>query len=122
MIADLSVIRSGGFVFNARLIGMTGTPSQIEWAERIKPLVNAEFDRVAAAFGKVAETQSEEARTETIAILSILEEKRSEVMANPSAGYFIQRWRDLGDQVRVMLGQDPRFQAIRQRRGEGKTQ
>jgi hypothetical protein len=26
---------------------MTGTASQIEWAEQIKPRVNAEFDRVA---------------------------------------------------------------------------
>ena len=29
---------------------MTGTPSQIEWAEQIKRQVNAEFDRVANAF------------------------------------------------------------------------
>ncbi len=118
MNAGLPVIRSGGFVFNAQPAGMTGTPSQIEWAEQIKPLVNAEFDRVAAAFGKVAETQTDEARAETNAILTILEEKRLKVMANPSAGYFIQRWRELGDQVRVMLGQDARFQAIRKRRGK----
>lgn len=95
---------------------MIGTPSQIEWAEQIKPLVIAEFDRVAAAFSKVAESQPDQAKAETIEILSILEEKRSEVMANPSAGYFIQRWRELGDQVRAMLGQDARFQTIRQRR------
>lgn len=111
-----SLIRSGGFVFDAKLIGMTGTSSQIEWAAQIMPLVDAEFARVAAAFRKVAESQSDQARSETMEILSILEEKRSEVMANPSAGYFNKHWRELSDQVRVMLVQDPRFQAIQQRR------
>ena len=31
--------------------GLTGTPSQIEWAEEIKPRVSAEFDRVSRPSG-----------------------------------------------------------------------
>ena len=29
---------------------LTGTPAQVEWAERIRRQVNGDFDRVAAAF------------------------------------------------------------------------
>lgn len=54
---------------------MTGTASQIEWAEQIRPRVDAEFDRVAKAFQAVAERQSDEDRTDTRAIVAILEEK-----------------------------------------------
>jgi hypothetical protein len=44
---------------------LTGTASQVEWAERIKRQVNAEFDRVAAAFRSVASKQRNEKRAET---------------------------------------------------------
>ncbi len=91
---------------------MTGTPSQIEWAERIKPRVAAEFDRVAAAFQSVAGNQSEQARSDTRAILAILEEKRAEVMTRDQAGYFIHEWQELNDQVRKMIAQDSRYQAL----------
>jgi hypothetical protein len=91
---------------------LTGTPSQIEWAEQIKPRVGAEFDRVAKAFTAVSLKQSEAARADTHAVLAILEEKRAEVMAHDSAGYFIRDWQELGDQVRLMIGKDPRYQAI----------
>ena len=90
---------------------MTGTPSQIEWAERIKPQVSAEFDRVAAAFQAVAGNQSEPARARTQVILAILEEKRAEVMAREQAGYFIHDWQELTDQVRKMIAQDSRYPA-----------
>jgi hypothetical protein len=95
---------------------MTGTPSQIEWAEQIKPRVNAEFDRVAQAFTAVAVNQSEAARADTKAVIAILEEKRAEVMARDHAGYFIRDWQELSDQVRRMIGQDPRYQAIKARK------
>jgi hypothetical protein len=91
---------------------MTGTPSQIEWAERIKPQVSAEFDRVAAAFQTVAGNQSEPGRARTQAILAILEEKRAEVMAREQAGYFIHDWQELTDQVRKMIAQDSRYPAL----------
>jgi hypothetical protein len=94
---------------------MSGTPSQIEWAEQIKPRVSAEFDRVAKAFMVVASNQEEQARTETQAVIAILEEKRAEVMANDNAGYFIRDWQELGDQVRRMIGSDSRYQAIKAR-------
>jgi hypothetical protein len=45
--------------------------------------------------------------------IAILEEKRAEVMANDRAGYFIRDWQELGDQVRRMIGQDARYQAIK---------
>ena len=36
---------------------MTGTPSQIEWAEQIKLRIDAEFDRVASTLMAAASTQ-----------------------------------------------------------------
>lgn len=60
---------------------MTGTASQIEWAEQIKPRVNAEFDRVAKALTAAASNQREQIRMDTWAVIAILEEKRVEVMA-----------------------------------------
>jgi hypothetical protein len=92
---------------------MTGTQSQIEWAEQIKPRVGAEFDRVAKALADVARRQREPARNDTHAVIAILNEKREEVMANDFAGYFIRDWQELTDQVRQMIGKDPRYQAIR---------
>ncbi len=65
---------------NAGPVLMTGTASQVEWAERIKLQVNDEFDRVAAAFQAVADKQDDRQRTDTEAIIAILEDKRAEVM------------------------------------------
>jgi hypothetical protein len=92
---------------------MTGTQSQIEWAEQIKPRVGAEFDRVAKALADVAQHQRERARADTHAVIAILQEKRAEVMANDFAGYFIRDWQELTDQVRQMIHRDARYQAIR---------
>ena len=92
---------------------MTGTPSQIEWAEQIKPRVGAEFDRVAKALADVALRQREAARADTHAVIEKLQEKRAEVMANDFAGYYIREWQELTDQVRQMINKDPRYQAIR---------
>jgi hypothetical protein len=96
----------------AAKITMTGSPSQIEWAEQIKPRVGAEFDRVANAFAKVAGNQGEPLRSETYAVIAILEEKRAEVMGQSQAGYFIRDWQELTDQVRQMIRRDSRYQAI----------
>jgi hypothetical protein len=41
---------------------MSGTAAQVEWAERIKRQVNAEFDRVAASFRSVAGKQDDDKR------------------------------------------------------------
>src|ERR1700686_1899895 len=57
---------------------MTGTPSQIEWAERIKPQVSAEFDRVAKALSRTSIHQQEQDRLDAQAVGAILEEKRAE--------------------------------------------
>jgi hypothetical protein len=92
---------------------MTGTQSQIEWAEQIKPRVGAEFDRVAKVLAEVARHQRERARRDTDAVIAILHEKRAEVMAQNSAGYFIRDWQELTDQVRQLVCRDPRYQAIR---------
>ena len=80
---------------------MTGTPSQIEWAEQIKPRVNAEFERVVKAFEQAAGKQSEQDRMDTHAVITILQEKRVEVMAKDQAGYFIRDWQELRDQVHL---------------------
>ena len=95
---------------------MTGTPSQIEWAEQIKPRVNAEFDRVVNAFEEAAAKQSGQDRTKVDAIIALVQQKRVEVMARNEAGYFIRDWQELGDQVRQMIGRDPAYQAIQARR------
>lgn len=95
---------------------MRGTMNQVEWAERIKHDVSAEFDRVAAAFRSVADKQTGDKRSDTNAVIAILEDKRAEVMAKGEAGYFIHDWQEIGDQVRRLLLGDPRYQAIRARR------
>ncbi len=95
---------------------MTGTQSQIEWAEQIKPRVGEEFDRVAEAFAVVARGQQPEARARTEATIALLREKQAEVMARDDAGYFIKEWQELTDQVRQLLWRDPRYQEIRSKR------
>ena len=95
---------------------MTGTPSQVEWAERIKLQVNAEFDRVANAFKESAVRQSKRNRLEIEAIMKILEQKRIEVMARTEAGYFIRDWQELSDQVRRLIWSEPAYQAVRAKR------
>jgi hypothetical protein len=95
---------------------MTGTVSQIEWAEEIRVRVGAEFDRVASALGSAAEKQGERDRMDTHAMIAILEDKRAEVMAKDQAGYFILEWQELRDQVRQLIVHDSRYQAIKARK------
>jgi hypothetical protein len=92
---------------------MTGTASQVEWADQIRLNVNREFDRVANAFHCQAARQAGQAQAETRAVIAILEDKRVETMANDRAGYFIRDWQELSDQVRRMIVNDPRYQAIK---------
>jgi hypothetical protein len=101
---------------NVRVISMTGTVNQVEWAERIKRKVNDEFDRVARSFRSVASKQSDAARADTDAIVAILEEKRAEVMGREQAGYFIHDWQEISDQVRQMIFHDAGYQAIKRNR------
>jgi hypothetical protein len=96
---------------------MTGTQSQIEWAEQIRPRVNAEFGRVSKAFHDVADHQSAQDRIDTMAVIGILEEKRIEELAHDEAGYFIKHWQELSDQVRQIIARDPRYQALKAKRG-----
>jgi hypothetical protein len=91
---------------------LTGTASQIEWAEQIRPRVAQEFDRVADAFKQVALQQTAQDRAETGIVLTILAEKRAETMANHRAGYFIRDWQELDGRVRQLIAKDSRFQAI----------
>ena len=97
---------------------LRGSESQVEWAERIKCQVNEEFDRVARLFGSVARCQNEPERSETEAILAILEEKRTEVMNREEAGYFIHDWQEITDQVRLLIFHDTRYQAIKASKAE----
>jgi len=101
---------------------MTGTASQVELAVIIKAQVAQEFDRVAKAFAGVASKQSAEDRADTDATISILSEKRDEVMAIDRAGYFIATWRESGGKVREAIAADPRYQAIKTRREERRRQ
>jgi hypothetical protein len=92
---------------------LTGTPSQIEWAEQIRPRVNAEFDRVARAFEVTASKQPEAAQASTRAVIAIVEAHRTAVMAHSEAGYFIRDWRELNDQVQKLILHDPKYHAIK---------
>jgi hypothetical protein len=60
---------------------MIGTASQMDWAERIRRQVSAEFDRVAKALESAMSRQAERKRGETLTAIAILEDKRAEVMA-----------------------------------------
>jgi len=46
-------------------------------------------------------------------MIAILNEKRAGVMARDEAGYFIQEWQELRDQVRQMIAKDSRYQEIK---------
>ena len=92
---------------------MIGTVNQIAWAVQIKAQVDAEFDRVRKVLESVATKQSPNDRTDLQAIIRILEDKRAEVMGNKQAGYFIQDWQELQDQVRQLIIGDPRYKAIK---------
>ncbi len=94
-------------------IKLTGTPAQVEWAERIRLTVAQEFDRIAKAFQAQSASQTVEKQSETRTILEILEQKRAETMSIGIAGYFIREWQDLSDQVRQRIARDPRYQSIR---------
>jgi hypothetical protein len=100
---------------------MTGTASQIEWAEQIRPRVAQEFDRVANAFKEVARKQTAQHRADTGTVLAILEEKRAEIMANDRAGYFIRDWQELNGKVRQLIAKDSRYQAIQADRASRKN-
>jgi hypothetical protein len=113
-IAPRFVIARGSPV--AAEIKMIGTANQVDWAERIKRQVSAEFDRVAKALESAMSRQAEPKREETWTAIAILEEKRAEVMAQDEAGYFIREWQELRDQVRQMITQDSRHQTIRANR------
>jgi uncharacterized protein with von Willebrand factor type A (vWA) domain len=99
---------------------LTGTVNQIDWAEQIKERVSRDFDRVAKAMKSVAAKQVEPDRSDTQALIDILEEKRTEVMAKDRAGYFIHDWQEPGDQVRQMIVKDPRYETIRTSQAERK--
>jgi hypothetical protein len=92
---------------------MKGTVNQIAWANQIRGQVDAEFDRVASALQSVAARQTGKDQRNTHAMISILEDKRSEVMANTEAGYFIHDWQELRDQVRQMIINDDRYKAMK---------
>ena len=92
---------------------LLGSASQIEWAESIRDRVNDEFDRVAQSFRSIAHRQDFRKRRDTEAIIAILEDKRAEVLGRDRAGYFIRDWREISDQVRQLIGQDSRYQAIK---------
>jgi len=106
--------------FVVRPASMSGTANQVEWAERIKRLVNEEFDRVTRSFRSVAGKQNDAARADTEAIIAIVEEKRAEVMRRGEAGYFIHDWQEISDQVRQMIFHDVRYQAIKNNRLQNK--
>lgn len=67
---------------------------------------------MAKVFQAHVRIQTGQQQAETRTIIAILEQKRAETMSIPSAGYFIRVWRDLNDQVRQMIAEDPRHHLI----------
>lgn len=100
---------------------LTGTETQVEWAERIRDSVRQEFGRVEKSFRSVADRQDAGSRMRTEAILVILRDKRDDAMSRSDAGYFIREWQDISDQVRQAIGKDPRFQALNAKRVEAES-
>ena len=97
---------------------LTGTESQVEWAERIRVSVRDEFDRVEKSFRAIAAGQHGAKRARTEAILTMLEDKRQAVMSRTEAGYFIRDWQEISDQVRQMIAGDSRYPALNVARPE----
>ncbi len=91
---------------------MTGSESQIEWAEPIKTSVRAEVDRVAQAFRIAADRQQGQDHLATLAFIAILEDKRVEVLAKEQAGYFVRVWQGLSDQLQQIVARGSRCQTI----------
>jgi hypothetical protein len=91
---------------------MIGTVNQIACAVQ-KAQVDAEFDRVRKVLESVATKHSPNDGTDLQVITRILEDKRAEVMGNEQAGYFIQDWQELRDQVRQLVIGDPRYKATK---------
>jgi chaperonin GroES len=95
---------------------LTGTPTQIEWAERIRTQVAEDFRRVSAAFRSTARSQTANKRADTEIILTVLDEIQMSVMSRQDAGYFIREWQEIDDQVRLLISRDVRFKAIQAKR------
>ena len=96
---------------------LRGSVAQVHWAEEIRRQVDAEFGRVTAVFTSIAERQRDPARrSDTYAIIAIVQQKRDEVLARDQAGYFIHDWQEINGQVREMLFRDERFDALRKSR------
>ena len=91
---------------------LVGTPNQIEWAQQIKDRVHKEFDRLGMILKSVAAKQAGSDQTDTLKLVAILDEKHRHVMGNDKAGYFIHDWQELGNQVREMIVNDPRYGKI----------
>jgi hypothetical protein len=91
---------------------MIGTLSQIAWAVQIQSQVEAEFDRVRKVLEYVMTKQSSMDVIDIESIIRILDDKRTEVMENQQAEYFIHEWQNLR-KVSRMIVEDPRYQAIK---------
>jgi hypothetical protein len=55
---DIEAWEDDGGAVPAAAVWLSGFAAQVEWAERIRCQVNAEFDRVAASFRSIASRQS----------------------------------------------------------------
>src|SRR5437763_14290330 len=95
---------------------LTGTPAQVEWAERIRLTVAQEFDRVAKVFQAQSSRQTGQNQAETRTIIAILEQKRERRLASEKAGYVIRDWQEPSDQGRQLIANDTRYLAIKAQR------
>lgn len=114
MLAEIRRWEGEGGSLAREFAELTGSEAQIEWAERLRRGVEAEFARVAAALRLAAVKQSPLRRAATDQMLRILEAKRVEVLSHERAGYYIKEWQEPGGHPRRLLLEDPRYEALRQ--------
>ena len=90
--------------------GKGGVPSSWDW--------RSSSDPVAKALRAPAGMSAAQDRMDIQAVIVVLKEKSTKVRTKDQAGYFIRVWRELRNQVRKMIGQDSRYQAIKAKRAK----
>lgn len=113
MLNDVSVrfgpMQSSGQV---PLPALTGDPTQISWATRIRAEVSLSFDRVIIAIQTGTNKYKGLEPSETEKLLFLVEEHRADVLGVPEAQYFLDHWQDPVDRVQRLIHGDARWRVI----------
>jgi hypothetical protein len=91
---------------------LRGEADQVSWAREIRRRVDAEFDRVRRSMEAGSNKFRALDRTETAALLVLLEEHRASVLSADQAEYFIAEWQNPADRLQRVFNGDERWRAI----------